>query len=412
MNVRQNALALAEADQLAEFWTCLHFDVRRWPWKLLPGRLLQRLDRRSFALPDPMAIHGHPWRELGRHGAAALGLHAFSEPCAGPLSVDAVYHSLDRRVARRMRVRSDVTGVFCSEDGALETFRAAKAMGRRCFYELPMGYWRAARELLQEEAERQPAWAPTLVGNRDTPEKLDRKDEELALADAVLVASRFSRGTLAQAQATHAPVLVLPYRAMDDAGGSSAAFAHPPRPVHGRKLRLLYVGSLTQRKGLSYLLEAVQALEGRVELTLIGRPPAAGCKPLEEAMQRHRWIASLPRDEILAEMRRHDLLMLPSLFEGFGLVLVEALSQGLPVIATDHSGAPDIIEDGREGFIVPIRSSDAMVQKLEMLDQDRERLAFMGENASRTASRLLWSDYRRELSTWVAGVMNTAASRP
>jgi glycosyltransferase involved in cell wall biosynthesis len=106
-------------------------------------------------------------------------------------------------------------------------------------------------------------------------------------------------------------------------------------------------------------------------------------------------------------MRRHDVLVLPSLFEGFGLVLVEALSQGLPIIATSHTGAPDIIEDGREGFIVPIRSSEAIAEKLECLQQDRGRLETMRTNARMKAHQLLWSDYRQRLAAWVGDVLES-----
>jgi len=78
------------------------------------------------------------------------------------------------------------------------------------------------------------------------------------------------------------------------------------------------------------------------------------------ALERHHWIASLPHPLILEQMRQHDVLVLPSLFEGYALVINEALSQGLPVIATANSGATEAVRDGVEGFIVPIRSSQAI----------------------------------------------------
>jgi glycosyltransferase involved in cell wall biosynthesis len=101
---------------------------------------------------------------------------------------------------------------------------------------------------------------------------------------------------------------------------------------------------------------------------------------------------------MLGEMRRHDVLVLPSLFEGFGLVILEAMAQGLVVIATPHTAAPDLIEDGTDGFIVPIRSPEAIAEKMEMLLGARERLHEMKLAARRKAEKQRWEVYRRALA--------------
>ena len=164
---------------------------------------------------------------------------------------------------------------------------------------------------------------------------------------------------------------------------------------------MLFVGSLGQRKGTSYLLEAVRLAGSSVTLTLIGTRPDAPCQPLDAALARHRWISSCPHDEVLAEMRRHDVLVFPSLFEGFGLVILEALSQSLPVITTPNTAGPDVLTDGTDGFIVPIRSATAIAEKLELLHRDRPRLDAMRSAARTKAARYSWSAY--ELA--VAGVV-------
>ena len=68
----------------------------------------------------------------------------------------------------------------------------------------------------------------------------------------------------------------------------------------------------------------------------------------------------------------HDVFVFPSLFEGFGLVLLEAMAMGLPMITTAHTAGPDLLEDGKEGFIVPIRSAEAIAEKLTWLSAHRE----------------------------------------
>jgi starch synthase len=91
------------------------------------------------------------------------------------------------------------------------------------------------------------------------------------------------------------------------------------------------------------------------------------------------------------------VLVLPSLFEGFGLVILEAMAQGTPVITTDHTAGPDIIEDGTEGFIVPIRSAEAITEKLELLTRDHERLMSMKAAAKSKAQSHGWQSYRNRL---------------
>jgi glycosyltransferase involved in cell wall biosynthesis len=126
---------------------------------------------------------------------------------------------------------------------------------------------------------------------------------------------------------------------------------------------------------------------------------------LENALHVHRWIPSLPHHEVLREMQRHDVLVFPSLFEGFGLVIVEAMSQGLPVITTSNTVGPDIIESGSNGFLIPIRSSEMVALRLEELVSDRRLLAEMKMNARLTAMKLSWDIYRARLGAAVSEAM-------
>ena len=105
-------------------------------------------------------------------------------------------------------------------------------------------------------------------------------------------------------------------------------------------------------------------------------------------------------------MQQQDVFVFPSLFEGFGLVLTEALSQGIPIIATPNTCAPDIIEDGKEGLITPIRDSDAICSTLEQLHEDRERLHTMKKNALKRASEITWKSYQAQLVNAVKALIS------
>src|SRR5262249_55504695 len=155
------------------------------------------------------------------------------------------------------------------------------------------------------------------------------------------------------------------------------------------------VGHLRQRKGLSYLFDAMRALDRVASLTLIG-PKPVDCAVLSEALGRHRWLGAVPYGRVLEEMRRHDVLVLPSLIEGFALVILEAMAQGLPVITTPNSGAATVIENGVDGFIVPIRDSEAIVDRVTRL-ANRAELTEMSAAALRIAGTMSWANQERRL---------------
>ena len=99
--------------------------------------------------------------------------------------------------------------------------------------------------------------------------------------------------------------------------------------------------------------------------------------------------------EVLEEMGRADGLVLPSLFEGFGLVILEAMAAGLPVITTQNTGGPDVIEEDKEGFIVPAGSVEALRQKMEWFIKNPEKAIEMGKAAHRKAKEFTWEEYGR-----------------
>ncbi|MCP9910689.1 glycosyltransferase, partial [Cyanobium sp. BA20m-p-22] len=166
---------------------------------------------------------------------------------------------------------------------------------------------------------------------------------------------------------------------------------------------------LGQRKGLSYALDAVASMGSQVSLTLIGRVSPPECRPLVAALRRHRWIETLPHQQVLEQMRQHDVLVLPSLFEGYALVISEALSQGLPVITTPNSGATHTIRNGLEGFIVPIRDSQAIAERLQQLVDNRAQLVDMRLACLRRAAELSWAGYEQALRAVVGEVLSQDA---
>jgi glycosyltransferase involved in cell wall biosynthesis len=392
--VRAAALGMAEAGILGEF----HTGIATFPGSLF-HRLgdfspMSELKKRRFVPILKDFTYTHPLYELLRLFSQKAGINFLSMHEQGMFSVDKIYHRMDKKVSSRFRHWSshNLTAVYAYEDGALESFKTARILGMKSFYDLPIGYWRTARRLLEFEKERWPEYAMTLNGLTDSNEKLDRKDQELAFAGHIYVASQFTAETLKDYPGQLPTVEIIPYGFPDTILGRDYIKAG------NRKLKMLFVGSLSQRKGVADLFAAVKAFPKEVQLTIVGRKPLAECMALDAELKKHHWISSLPHDEILQLMREHDVLIFPSLFEGFGLVITEAMSQGTPVITTDRTAGPAIIENGRNGWLIPAASTNALKAAIENLLNNPDLIPNAGIKAMESAAKRPWSVYGRELA--------------
>lgn len=366
------------------------------------GRLLRR---REYPL-EARRLRTRPLRELVRLLASRLGWRGLVAPGTGWAGVDAVYGDFDRSVARGLRAAGGtVTAVHAYEDGAREIFEAAAALGVRRSYELPIAYWETSRRILTEEAARLPAWEPTLGATRDSAEKCARKTREAELADVIVCPSAFVCDSLPAAWRGKA--VLAPFGSPPAA--PPPADPPPPRPPGG-PLRVLFAGSLSQRKGLADLFAALRLLpRGLAELVLLGAP----CAPPEFYRREYpefTYLETRPHPEVLAAMRTCDVLCLPSLVEGRALVVQEAMSQGLPVIITPPTGAADLVADGRNGFVVPVRAPAAIAEKLAWLAEHRAELPELGRAAQQAAARLTWTAYAAIVLAAVQGPGGQAAA--
>lgn len=389
---RAAAKGLADAGMLAGFSTTVaSFPGNAFDKLSALGPFSEFKRRKYDAALQPYA-KTWPLYELGRLASAKAGFKKLIRHETGLFSVDGVYQNLDKHIADSLNKQQGADAVYAYEDGALYTFREAKRLGIPCIYDLPIGYWRSARNLLKLELERWPDWAATLTNFKDSEAKLAKKDEELRLADAIFVASSFTASTLRDFPEKLAPVEVIPY------GFPPVGAERVYRKLNGdTPLKLLFVGGLSQRKGIADLFAAVEAIgNDKVELTVVGHKATHNCPALDMALTKHRWIPSLPHQEVLKLMREHDVLVFPSLFEGFGLVITEAMSQGTPVITTDRTAGPDLIRDGENGWLIEAGSTMALQNAIEKLIANPEIIGEIGKAAMETARLRPWEVYGEE----------------
>ncbi len=362
---------------------------------MMPARVRSQVLRRSYPIPRSR-IHTRSVREWVRLLSPLVGLGFLSRHEAGWASVDAVYRDLDQWSASQLRERgcreNNDDWVYAYEDGALASFQAAAEAGVNRAYDLPIAYWRTSRRLLEEEVERWPEWAATLVGTSDSQEKLERKSQELDLAQLIVVPSRFVQRSLPETLKRDQRVIVAEFGSPLPGAGLQDAVRNK-----GSKLRLLFAGSMTQRKGLADLFDAIKLLRRTdVELVVMGSLVA----PLsfyQNQGVKFTYEPPRPHADVLALMRSCDVLVLPSIVEGRALVQQEAMACGLPILVTANAGGEDLVLEGETGFVVPVRCPRELAEKIDWLADHRADLPDMGRAAQKKASEYVWSGYASKI---------------
>jgi glycosyltransferase involved in cell wall biosynthesis len=265
------------------------------------------------------------------------------------------------------------------------------------------------REILGRERMLHPECASSLDKEWELAlpeEDFRRLTEEASMAQHWLVASNFTKQTLAQAGVPSDKIVVVPY------GVESQRFT--PRDMarsEQQPLRLLFVGTLGQRKGLKYLIQALNFLNaGSVELTVCGRP-VDDLSWLPEASFPISILRSVGAERLLEEYRAADVFVFPSLAEGFGQVLLEAMASGLPIISTTSTAAPDLIRHGTEGFIIAPGNAGELAQHIEKFLANRQLVSSMGGAARRRAEYFTWERFRAGVGAHVANMLESTSDR-
>ena len=237
---------------------------------------------------------------------------------------------------------------------------------------------------------------------------LRRMDREFESCDRIVVPSNVARQSFAEMGLEKKTAVVLT--------GVDTHLFYPPPPSEGPLFRACYVGRLQMAKGLVYLLQAWRRLAlPRSELVLVGEAKPEVQSVLKKYADANvRMVGILPPPEVAEFYRESDLFVFPSLSEGLAEVVLEAMATGLPVVATDLSGARDCLVNGKEGVIVPARDVDAMAEAILWCYQNRYESRAMGRAArARIESEFTLDHYiERQIALYrsLAAVPNAGAT--
>lgn len=315
----------------------------------------------------------------------------------------AAEHAVARKAGKLAREASIVVASYGTAQFAFEAVHRA---GGRAVLNYPIAHNRYQTKFYAEEAEVAPEFAAALPRMDWLPrEYSDRLERECEMADRIMVGSSFARQSFVELGYDASKIVATPY------GVDANQFTPPDQVRRDGVFRVLFVGQIGQRKGVSYLLQGYEKFRrADSELHIVG-----GYTPGHEVYARfqhlYRHTPHIPHKDLPSLFREADVFVFPSLVEGMGLVVLEAMACGLPVITTTH-GPGDIVRDGLDGFFVPIRDSEAIANRLDQLYRDPSLREQMSRNAREQALRYSWQAYAQRAADAVLSTPERGTTHP
>ena len=220
------------------------------------------------------------------------------------------------------------------------------------------------------------------------PQIVEKELEEYAIADYISVPSLFAKKSFLEKGFPEKKILHIPY------GVDLTQFR--PMKKEDNVFRIIHCGSVTLRKGCHYLLKAFSELNlPNAELWFVGTvndDMQSFIKQYED--QRIKYLGSKPQSSLNWYYSQADVFSLLSLEEGLAMVQAQAMASGLPIICTTNTGGEDLIQEGKSGFVIPIRDLNALKDKILFFFENRLACKEMGIAAKeRVQDTFSWNNY-------------------
>ena len=351
-----------------------------WPWARLKREGLPRSKVQTF-----------PWLHAPEMVLNRAGLRF-----PGWLSNELGYQNavrFDDWTARRVGKVDALIGI---SGAGLKTGRMLQQRGAVFICDRGSTHQRYQEAIVADEFGRWGLNAP-----RSDPRDTVREEEIYEVADAITIPSSFSRRSFVELGVPAEKVHIIPYGVRLE---TFAKVADPSTEV----FEVLFVGHVSLRKGVPYLLEAFHGLKHpRKRLRVVGGMSPEVRQLLDRLPRENvEFLGPVPQARLPGLMSGSHVMVLPSIEDGFGLVLSQALACGCPILASTNTGGEDLISDGTEGFIVPIRDVTALTDRMQRLAGDPALQRWMSEAALARVRHLggwrhygdLWESLLRRLT--------------
>ena len=385
-NTKKVVSMLGKLNLLDSFWTSIAF-----PFEF--GIFKKRFYKIEFK-----KIKLRFLKDFLRHVCIFLKLKRYYLHESSIFSVNSIYKDLDISVQKYIDLnKKKINLIYSYEDCALNSFKIASKNNIKTIYDLTSPYWLFREKILEEEINLQPEWSLSTT-EVTSQNKCKNKDEEIALSDQIIVASSFTAKSLELfEQNIKSKINVVPY------GITCPTTKIINKRNKNDKLKIIFVGRPTLSKGIQYLIQILNQLDFPWELQIAGSIPdtphqISSKLDLFFRDPRCKFLGQIQNKSLIQKMKESHIFLFPSLFEGFGQVILEALSCGLPVITTNNTAGLDIIDNGKDGFLTPIRDIKNTIEIINNFYLNEELRMTIAENGFEKAKEFTWKRYQKKIS--------------
>jgi glycosyltransferase involved in cell wall biosynthesis len=269
---------------------------------------------------------------------------------------------------------------------AQRSIPVARAKGAKIIVESGSCHIQTQQQLLEAEYHRWAITAPPIH-----PRIIQKMTGEYAQADYIMTLSHFARQSFLDHGFAPGHVLLAPC-------GVDVDFFYNPQRSTPSKFRVMFVGLVTLRKGVQYLIQAWQKAglpAHATELVIAGaiNKDFASITSRLPITPNITFTGPVNRTALRTLYNQASLFVLPSIEDGFGMVIGEAMASGLPVICSSHTAGPDLITEGTEGFIVEPGDVDTLANKIRWSYEHQEQAIAMGTKGMERIAAFTWDNY-------------------
>ncbi len=357
-----------------------------WPWRRLRREGLPRELVRIF-----------PWVHTPE---MLLRRAAFSAPRVLNEFAFANARTFDSFVTRQLQHEPQPDVLIALSGSSLHAGTKLQQRGGRFICDRGSSHQRYQEQIVREEYRR---WG---VDRQVTdPRVIAREEQIYEQADAITVPSSFAARSFLACGVPGSKLHVIPY-------GVRLENFHPIAEPRAGHFQVLFAGSVGLRKGFPYLLQAFASLQHPHKKLIVAGSIQDDLKQVLPTLPQKdvEYLGSVPQTRLAELMSQSHLMVLPSIEEGLALVQGQALACACPVLASENTGAQDLFTDGVEGYIVPIRSPEMLLLRMQQLADDPELQRQMREAALARVHHL--GGWKRYGDRWEALLSDLTGAPP
>ena len=366
---------------LFEFHTGLAFGKDSWVYKIssrLPSKLFNKISNRFIDDVPDRFIKRYPFIEISALLKLKIG-HGEEE----------VFYCRNKQFQNNISdtIIGNIDAVIGFDTSSWILAERCKRLSKRFFLDVSIAHPVSKDKVYRQLIKVYPEWK--FFVKKKEYKHIAVEEAEMELASHIVVASSFTLNTYVEHGIPIKKISINSY-------GVDAQMFKPEAKQKNQNnpIRFVFVGSVDARKGIPFLLETWLNIHApNIELTLIGPVTAAIEKFIHVRYPSVIIKGKLSFDEVRKILPRYDVMIFPSFFEGFGLVVPEAMACGIPVITTTATCGDDLIENGRDGFVIDPGNEIKLKGCIQYFIDKPGKINEIGILARKKAELFSWDEY-------------------